>query len=165
MFEGWTLLSAPAAQTRRLRLGRPLPAGPAKIAAGVDVLSGGRLELGIGAATHAVGSLAEACTVIRRLRTEAEPFDFPGGCHRLTGAFCNPKPVQRPHSLVVIGGRAEAVAEHVDRWNFPVATSRRRPRAAGRWTGRVLRSPDPSCCPSPATSPTTSGRQPASSSA
>ena len=106
-FEGWTLLSALAAQTRRLRLGllvtsnrfRP-PAMLAKIAATVDVVSGGRLEFGIGAGSrpghpvarreyeahglpfhdsaYAVGSLAEACTVIRRLWTEAEPFDFDG---------------------------------------------------------------------------------------
>src|SRR5258708_34474604 len=94
-FEGWTLLSALAAQTERLRLGllvtsnrfRP-PAMLAKIAATVDVVSGVRLEFGIGAgsrpgppvarrahAAHglplhdsarAVGSLVEACPGSRR---------------------------------------------------------------------------------------------------
>ncbi len=151
-FEGWTLLSALAAQTERLRLGlmvtsnrfRP-PALLAKIAAGVDVISGGRLEFGIGAgsnvtapiagreyeahglpfhdAAYAVGSLAEACTIIRRLWTETEPFDFDGSYHQLTGAFCNPKPVQQPHPPIMIGGRAtptlRVVAEHADRWNMP----------------------------------------------
>src|SRR5689334_14633583 len=151
-YEGWTLLSALAAQTERLRLGllvtsnrfRP-PAMLAKIAATVDVVSGGRLEFGIGAgsrpghpvarreyeahglpfhdAAYAVGSLAEACTVIRRLWTEAEPFDFDGAYHHLTGAFCNPKPVQRPHPPILIGGRSTAtlrvVAEHADVWNMP----------------------------------------------
>ncbi|MCO6000308.1 LLM class flavin-dependent oxidoreductase [Actinoallomurus rhizosphaericola] len=151
-FEGWTLLPALAAQTERLRLGvmvtsnrfRP-PAILAKIAATVDVVSGGRLEFGIGAgsrpdvplaqreyeahglpfhdAAHAVGSLAEACTIIRRLWTETEPFDFKGGYHRLTGAFCSPKPVQRPHPPIVIGGQStptlRVVAEHADRWNMP----------------------------------------------
>jgi alkanesulfonate monooxygenase SsuD/methylene tetrahydromethanopterin reductase-like flavin-dependent oxidoreductase (luciferase family) len=151
-FEGWTLLSALAAQTERLRLGllvtsnrfRP-PAMLAKIAATVDVVSGGRLEFGIGAGSrpghplarreyeahglpfhdsaHAVGSLAEACTLIRRLWTEAEPFDFDGTHHHLTGAFCNPKPVQRPHPQILIGGRSTAtlrvVAEHADVWNIP----------------------------------------------
>ena len=151
-FEGWTLLSALAAQTERLRLGllvtsnrfRP-PAMLAKIAATVDVVSGGRLEFGIGAgsrpghpvarreyeahglpfhdAAHAVGSLAEACMVIRRLWTEAEPFDFDGTYLDLTGAFCNPKPVQRPHPPILIGGRSNAtlrvVAEHADLWNIP----------------------------------------------
>jgi alkanesulfonate monooxygenase SsuD/methylene tetrahydromethanopterin reductase-like flavin-dependent oxidoreductase (luciferase family) len=151
-FEGWTLLSALAAQTRRLRLGvmvtsnrfRP-PALLAKIATTVDVVSGGRLDLGIGVGSrpdhpparreyaahglpfhdtaHAVGSLAEACTVIRRLWTEAEPFDFHGDYVQLTGAFGNPKPVQRPHPPILIGGRSSAtlrvVAEHADLWNIP----------------------------------------------
>ena len=151
-FEGWTLLSALAAQTERLRLGllvtsnrfRP-PAMLAKIAATVDVVSGGRLDFGIGAGSrpsppeahreyaahglpfhnsaHAVGSLAEACAVIRRLWTEAEPFDFDGAYLQLTGAFCTPKPVQRPHPPILIGGRAAAtlrvVAEHADLWNIP----------------------------------------------
>lgn len=150
--EGWTLLSALAAQTRRLRLGllvtsnrfRP-PAMLAKIAATVDIVSDGRLEFGIGAGSrpslptarreydayglpyhdfaHSVGDLAEACTVIRRLWAEAEPFDFHGTYHRLTGAFCNPKPVQRPHPPILIGGRSSAtlrvVAEHADLWNIP----------------------------------------------
>jgi alkanesulfonate monooxygenase SsuD/methylene tetrahydromethanopterin reductase-like flavin-dependent oxidoreductase (luciferase family) len=149
-FEGWTLLSALAAHTRRLRLGllvtsnriRP-PAVLAKIAATVDVVSGGRLDFGIGAgsrpshplarreydahglpfvdADQAVAALAEACTVIRRLWTETEPFDFHGDHHHLVGAFGNPKPVQRPHPPIIIGGRASAtlrvVAEHADVWN------------------------------------------------
>jgi len=152
IFEGWTLLSALAAQTQRLRLGllvtsnrfRP-PAMLAKIAATVDIVSGGRLDFGIGAgsrpslpmarreydanglpfhdAAHAVGSLAEACTVIRRLWTETEPFDFDGTYIKLSGAFCNPKPIQRPHPPVLIGGRSAAVlrvaAEHADLWNIP----------------------------------------------
>jgi len=152
IFEGWTLLSALAAQTERLRLGllvtsnrfRP-PAMLAKIAATVDVVSGGRLDFGIGVGSrpsppaawreypahglpfhdfpHAVGSLAEACTVIRRLWTEDEPFDFDGAYVQLTSAFGNPKPVQRPHPPIMIGGRATAtlrvVAEHSDLWNIP----------------------------------------------
>jgi alkanesulfonate monooxygenase SsuD/methylene tetrahydromethanopterin reductase-like flavin-dependent oxidoreductase (luciferase family) len=151
-FEGWTLLSALAAQTGRLRLGlmvtsnrfRP-PAMLAKIAAGVDVISGGRLEFGIGAgsrpdvplalreyeahglpfheAADAVGSLAEACTVIRRLWAETVPFDFDGSYHQLAGAFCSPKPVQQPHPQITIGGRStptmRVAAEHADRWNMP----------------------------------------------
>jgi alkanesulfonate monooxygenase SsuD/methylene tetrahydromethanopterin reductase-like flavin-dependent oxidoreductase (luciferase family) len=152
IFEGWTLLSALAARTTRLRLGllvtsnrvRP-PALLAKIAATVDVVSGGRLDFGIGVgsrtdipwarreydayglpyldAKDAVGSFAEACTVIRRLWTEDKPFDFHGNYLNLTGAFCNPKPVQRPGPPFVIGGQATAtlriVAEHADVWNFP----------------------------------------------
>jgi alkanesulfonate monooxygenase SsuD/methylene tetrahydromethanopterin reductase-like flavin-dependent oxidoreductase (luciferase family) len=152
IFEGWTLLSALAAQTERLRLGllvtsnrfRP-PAMLAKIAATVDIVSAGRLDFGIGAgsrtsipwarreydanglpyhdAAYAVGSLGEACTVIRRLWTDDEPFDFDGAYVHLTGAYCNPKPVQRPHPPIMIGGAASAtlrvVAEHADLWNIP----------------------------------------------
>jgi alkanesulfonate monooxygenase SsuD/methylene tetrahydromethanopterin reductase-like flavin-dependent oxidoreductase (luciferase family) len=152
IFEGWTLLSALAAQTERLRLGllvtsnrfRP-PAMLAKIAATVDVVSDGRLDFGIGVGSRpnppaarreypayglpyrdfpdAVGSLAEACTVIRRLWSEDEPFDFDGTYIQLTGAFCNPKPVQRPYPPFMIGGRTTAtlrvVAGHADLWNIP----------------------------------------------
>jgi alkanesulfonate monooxygenase SsuD/methylene tetrahydromethanopterin reductase-like flavin-dependent oxidoreductase (luciferase family) len=150
--EGWTLLSALAAHTRRLRLGVPVtsnrfrpPALLAKIATTVDIVSGGRLDFGIGVGSrprhplarreyeahglpfhdtaHAVGSLAEACAVIRRLWTEEEPFDFHGAHHHLTGAFGNPKPVQRPHPPILIGGRSaptlRVAAEHADIWNIP----------------------------------------------
>ncbi|MEV6334227.1 LLM class flavin-dependent oxidoreductase [Nocardia vinacea] len=150
--EGWTLLSALAAQTRRLRVGllvtsnrfRP-PAMLAKIAATVDIVSGGRLDFGIGVGSRpshplarreyeahglpfhdtasAVDGFAEACMIIQRLWTEDEPFDFHGAHVQLTGAFCNPKPVQRPHPPILIGGRSAATlrvaAEHADLWNIP----------------------------------------------
>src|ERR1700742_899903 len=129
--EGWTLLSALAAQTERLRLGllvtsnrfRP-PAVLAKIAATVDIVSGGRLDFGVGAGSrprpplapreyeayglpfhdfaHSVGSLAEALTVIRRLWTETEPFDFTGTYLNLTGAFGNPKPARPPPPPILV---------------------------------------------------------------
>lgn len=150
-YEGWTLLSALAAQTERLRLGllvtsnrfRP-PAMLAKMAATVDAVAQGRLELGIGAgsrpsapiarreyeahglpfhdAAYAVGALGEACTLIRRLWTETEPFDFDGEYVKVQGAFCSPKPLQRPHPPITIGGGAtptlRIVAQHADVWNF-----------------------------------------------
>jgi len=152
IFEGWTLLAALAAQTERLRLGllvtsnrfRP-PAMLAKIATTVDVISGGRLDFGIGAGSrpsvptarreyeahglpfhdfsHSVESLGEALTLIRRLWTEDEPFDFDGSYHQLVGAFDNPKPVQRPGPPIMIGGRSakllRVVAEQADLWNIP----------------------------------------------
>ncbi|WP_103350775.1 LLM class flavin-dependent oxidoreductase [Amycolatopsis sp. CA-128772] len=152
IFEGWTLLSALAAQTSRIRLGllvtsnrfRP-PAMLAKIATTVDIVSGGRLDFGIGAGSRpshplarreydahglpyhdqadAVAALAEACTVIRRLWTSTSPFDFSGSHVSLSGAFGNPRPVQHPHPPIMIGGRASAtlrvVAEHANLWNIP----------------------------------------------
>ncbi|MDV7133383.1 LLM class flavin-dependent oxidoreductase [Williamsia muralis] len=152
IFEGWTLLSALAAETERLRIGllvtsnrfRP-PAMLAKIATTVDIISDGRLDFGIGAGSrpnppearreypahglpfhdvaHAVGSLAEACVVIKRLWTEESPFDFDGEYVQLTGAMQNPKPVQRQHPPLLVAGRSAAVlrivAEHADIWNIP----------------------------------------------
>ncbi len=152
ILEGWTLLAALAGQTDRLRVGllvtsnrfRP-PALLAKIATTVDVISDGRLDFGIGAGsrpshptarreydahglpyddfTDSVTSLDEALVTIRRLWTAAEPFDFAGVHVRVTGAFGNPKPVQRPHPPIVIGGRSakllRVVADHADLWNIP----------------------------------------------
>lgn len=153
VLEGWTLLAALAARTRRLRLGlmvtsnrlRP-PAHLAKIAATVDVVSRGRLDFGIGVGSRphppqarreyaaygipfdgdtarAIDAFAEACALIRRLWTEPEPFDTIGPHYPLTGAHCNPRPVQEPHPPIVIGGRSTAtlrvVAEHADIWNMP----------------------------------------------
>ena len=142
--EAWTLLSALAAQTRRLRLGvmvtsnrlRP-PALLAKMAATVDVVSGGRLVFGVGAGgsrvgdaqvvagvrreydaygidvvtpSEALGSLDEACTIAKRLWAEAEPFDFDGRWYRLRGAICEPKPIQQPHPPILIGAGGERTA-------------------------------------------------------
>ena len=139
--EAWTLLAALAAETDRLRLGiivtnnriRP-PAVLAKMAATVDIISGGRLDFGIGAGGSAVadpvgrgmvqrefdaygldvvstgeaiGALGEACTIIERLWTEEAPFDFDGRYYRLRGAICEPKPVQRPRPPILIGGSGE----------------------------------------------------------
>jgi alkanesulfonate monooxygenase SsuD/methylene tetrahydromethanopterin reductase-like flavin-dependent oxidoreductase (luciferase family) len=152
IFEGWTLLSALAAHTSRLRLGvlvtsnrfRP-PAILAKIATIVDVVANGRLDFGIGAGSRpnlpmarreyeahglpyddfadSMGALDEALTIIRRLWTEDEPFDFTGNHINLTGAFGNPKPVQKPHPPIITGGRSARLlritAKHADLWNIP----------------------------------------------
>src|SRR5882757_997666 len=120
VLEGWTLLAALASQTRRLALGllvtnnliRP-HAVLAKIAATTDVISGGRLVLGLGAggslgpeslafdlAQPTVGQrierLAEACTILRRLWTENDPVDFDGLHYHLKDARCVPRPIQAP---------------------------------------------------------------------
>jgi F420-dependent oxidoreductase-like protein len=143
--EGWTLLAAFAAQTRRLRLGLMVvgntyrhPAVLAKTAATVDVISGGRLDLGLGAGwneyEHAsmgiplyppgerIRRFGEACEMIRRLFTEPT-VDFDGRYYQLKEARCEPKPVQRPYPPFVIGGGGEQltlriVAQYADIWNF-----------------------------------------------
>lgn len=143
--ENWTLLGALAAQTRRLRIGHLVtsnlyrsPPVLAKMATTIDIISDGRLVLGIGAgwsspeqdaygtprlsAAERIGRLDEACQIIRRAWTE-EVFDFDGRYYQLKGVLCEPKPIQRPHPPILIGGKGErrtlrVVAEHANIWNF-----------------------------------------------
>jgi F420-dependent oxidoreductase-like protein len=143
--EGWTTLTALAQATSRLRLGVLVtgihyrhPAVLANMAATLDIVSGGRLELGIGAGwntdeANAYGidllpikermdKFDEACDVIIALLTETRA-DYAGKYFTLTGAYCEPKAVQRPHPPICIGGSGEKrtlrtaarVAQH---WNF-----------------------------------------------
>ena len=144
-FEGWTLLSALAAQTSRLRLGLMVagntyrhPAVHAHMAATVDVVSGGRLEFGVGAGwneyehesmgipLYAPGErirrLGEACEITKRLWTQ-HLTDFEGRYYQLKEARCEPKPVQQPHPPIVIGGSGEQLtlrvaARYADVWNI-----------------------------------------------
>ena len=145
ILEAWTLLAACAAQTTRLRFGVMVtgntyrhPAVLAKMGATVDVISGGRLDFGIGAGwfefehnaygipLYAPGErirrLGEACEVIKRMWTETAP-SFDGRYYRLQSAYCEPKPVQKPYPPFVIGGGGEqltlrVVARYADMWNF-----------------------------------------------
>jgi F420-dependent oxidoreductase-like protein len=143
--EGWTLLSAFAALTKRLRVGVMVtgntyrhPAVLANMGATVDIISHGRLDFGIGAAWnemehnaygipfYSTGQrlrrLAEACEVIKRMWTETAP-DFEGQYYQLKQAYCEPKPVQKPNPPFVIGGSGEKVtlriaAQYADIWNY-----------------------------------------------
>ncbi len=143
--EGWSLLAALAARTERLRVGLMVtgntyrhPAVLANMAATVDVISHGRLDLGLGAGWHEgehrmygmplyapgerIRRLDEACTVIERLWTEPVA-TFAGRYYQLQEATCAPKPVQKPRPPIVIGGGGEhltlrVVARHADIWNF-----------------------------------------------
>ena len=145
LLECWTTLSALASVTERIRLTpivlantyRP-PALLAKMAATLDVISGGRLELGIGAgggrgdhqasgypfpSTRVrVEMLEEAMEVITRLWTQPKA-DFQGRFYTLDQAVNEPKPVQRPHPQILIGGHGEryllrAVARYADICNI-----------------------------------------------
>jgi alkanesulfonate monooxygenase SsuD/methylene tetrahydromethanopterin reductase-like flavin-dependent oxidoreductase (luciferase family) len=150
----------------------------AKMAATVDHIADGRLVFGIGAGGsrvagdnpavrefeaygvplvspgEAAADLAQSCDIIRRMWTEDEPFDFDGPSIRLRGAVCEPKPVQKPHPPVLIGGLGDRllriVAEHADIWNYPgVPSPQFRERnqvleqhcaAIGRDSGEIIRS-------------------------
>ena len=144
--EGWSVLSAFAALTKRLRLGLMVtgntyrhPAVLANIASTVDVISNGRLDFGIGAGwnelehtaygipLYAPGErikrMGEACEVFKLLWTETTP-DFNGQYYQLKGAYCEPKPVQKPYPPITIGGGGEQltlrmVAKYADIWNMP----------------------------------------------
>lgn len=141
IFEGWSLLAALAAQTRRLQLGLLVssnrirqPAVLGKIATTVDVISGGRLVLGIGVGgTHQPPGtngipgdnpgIAEYAAyglelvspgegigrlaetlTIVRRMFTEDVFDFNGTYYTLTGTRNEPKPVQRPGPPVLVGG-------------------------------------------------------------
>jgi alkanesulfonate monooxygenase SsuD/methylene tetrahydromethanopterin reductase-like flavin-dependent oxidoreductase (luciferase family) len=114
------------------------PAVLAKMAVTVDHISGGRLDFGLGAGWHEeehrgygldfpgpgvrVGMLDEALTIIRRLWTE-DRVTFDGRYYRVHDALCNPKPLQRPHPPIVVGGEKpkmlRVIARHADEWNVP----------------------------------------------
>jgi F420-dependent oxidoreductase-like protein len=129
MLEGWTTISVLAGFTSKIRLGTLVtgnsyrhPSVLAKMGATVDVLSKGRLFMGIGAAWNeeeasAYGipfpstkerleRLDEAVQVIRRMWTE-DKASFDGRYYQLRGAYCNPKPIQQPHPKILIGGGGE----------------------------------------------------------
>ena len=142
-FEGLTLLSAMAERTSRVRCGMLVlgvtyrhPAVVANMAATIDHVSGGRLELGMGAAWFEqehddygipfprigvrMDMLDEACRIMRSLWTQ-ETTTFEGKHFQLKDARLEPKPVQ-DHLPLVIGGSGERrtlriVAEHGDIWN------------------------------------------------
>jgi len=144
VFEGWAMLAAMAEATKRVRIGLMVagnlyrhPAQHAKLAATIDHLSGGRLEFGIGAAWNEpefrmfglpfpsvadrIRMLNEACAVTKLLWTE-ERATYAGKFYRLEGAIAVPKPVQRPHPPIWIGGSGpkrtlRVVARHADVWN------------------------------------------------
>ncbi|MGW0003040.1 LLM class F420-dependent oxidoreductase [Nocardia grenadensis] len=148
--EGWTTLTALAQATQRLRLGTMVtgvhyrhPAVLANMAASLDIISGGRLELGIGAGwneeesgaygiplgtvTERMDRFEEACQVLIGLLSR-ETTDFDGKFYQLTGARNEPKGPQRPHPPICIGGNGEKrtlriTARYAQHWNFVNGTT------------------------------------------
>jgi F420-dependent oxidoreductase-like protein len=143
VFEAWTTLAAMAQATSRVRIGTMVtgnshrhPGMLAKMAVTVDHLSGGRLEMGIGAGgdemvhemfglplgpvRERIEALDEACRILELLWTQPR-VTFSGRHYRLDGAVANPKPVQRPRPPLWIASSGErfglrVVAEHADVW-------------------------------------------------
>jgi alkanesulfonate monooxygenase SsuD/methylene tetrahydromethanopterin reductase-like flavin-dependent oxidoreductase (luciferase family) len=142
-FEGWTLLAALAAEVPRVRIGVLVscntfrhPALLAKMAATVDHISAGRLEVGLGAGWFApeheafgidfppppelVARYREAVQVVDLLlRQEITTFD--GQYYQLNEAPFRPAPVQKPRPPLTLGAHGpkmlKVVAEYADRWN------------------------------------------------
>ena len=144
--DGWTTLAAMATLTARVKIGALVtnntfryPAVLAKMATTVDHLSNGRLILGIGAGYlerehQAYGitlppikerseRLEEALQVITKLWTAESPVSFKGHYYTLVDAPFMPKPLQRPHPPIMIGGIGEKrilplVARYAQMWNI-----------------------------------------------
>jgi F420-dependent oxidoreductase-like protein len=142
--ECWTTLSSLAMLTRRMRIGTLVtgntyrnPAVLAKMAATVDIVSNGRLICGIGSAwqenehraygipfstvEERLRRLDEACQVLLSLWTQHKT-TLKGAYYQLENAPLYPKPVQKPHPELLIGGGGEKlmlriVAKHADHWN------------------------------------------------
>jgi probable F420-dependent oxidoreductase len=169
--ECWTALSALAAVTERVRLGSLAlcndlrnPALVAKMAGSLDLLSGGRLDLGLGAGWYEpeyraagiefdppgdrIRRAGEAVQVIGRL-LEGEELTFEGRHYRIDGAVCRPRPAQRPRPPIWMGGKGDfllrTAAAHADGWNLSwlgrIDTYRERSRAADEACEAVGRDP------------------------
>lgn len=145
VFECWTVMAAVSQVTTRVRLGQMVgcasyrnPALLAKITSTVDVISGGRLDWGIGAGWYdseyraygydfpenrdRIRGMRETIEIAKLLWSEADA-TYEGRIHSIAGAQCDPKPLQDPHPPIWIGGGGEqltlrVVARHADRSNF-----------------------------------------------
>ena len=145
ILESWTTLAALVSVTSKIKVGTMVscnihrnPALLAKTAATLDVLSNGRLEFGLGIGAQeseheAYGfsfpkpkvraeMMSEALEVIIRLWTK-DKADFQGKHYKLKEAICEPKPTQKPHPPIIVGGSGErftlkATAKYADRFDW-----------------------------------------------
>jgi len=143
VFESFALVSALSRETKKIRLGTLVacnsyrnPALTAKISSTLDVISNGRLTLGYGAGWHQneyeaygypfpkggtrVRQMREGVIILKKLWTE-ERASFSGDFYNIKDATCHPKPLQKPHPPIVIGGWGNLIlktaAELGDGWN------------------------------------------------
>lgn len=145
MLESWTTISALAGMTTRIKLGTLVsgivyrhPSILAKIGATLDVLSKGRLFMGIGAAWNQEESFAygipfpstmerllrleEVIQILRKMWTQSTT-TFNGRYYQIKDAYCNPHPLQKPHPPIMVGGGGERntlkiVAKYADACNL-----------------------------------------------
>jgi F420-dependent oxidoreductase-like protein len=145
VFECWTVMAALSQRTSRIRLGQMVscaayrsPAYVAKVTSTIDVLSDGRLDWGIGAGWYEhefraygygfpapkdrIRVLRETVEIVKSMWTEPDT-TYEGRHFQVRGAQCDPKPQQRPHPPIWIGGGGEqltlrVVARHADVSNF-----------------------------------------------
>ncbi|MGN6628591.1 MAG: TIGR03560 family F420-dependent LLM class oxidoreductase [Candidatus Nitrosocosmicus sp.] len=145
IFECYTLLTTAAAITKKIKIGQLVtcnsyrhPPLIAKMLSTLDVISGGRLELGIGAGWYnqeylaygydfpssvaRIRQLDESLSIIKAMWTETYA-DFQGHYYTIKKAICNPKPIQKPYPTIMVGGVGEkyllkVVAKHADRYNL-----------------------------------------------
>lgn len=148
MLEGWITISVLAGITSKIRLGTLVtgiiyrhPSVLAKMGATLDVLTKGRLFMGIGAGWNQEESVAygipfppnkerllrleEAIQIIRKMWTEGEETTatFNGKYYQIKNAYCNPKPIQKPSPPIMVGGSGERytlkiVAKYADACNL-----------------------------------------------
>ena len=145
ILECWTKLSALSTITSEIRLGTMVlcnsfrnPALLAKMSATLDVISNGRLEFGIGSGVQEdehkaygipflkprvrIDRMRETVEIIKKLWTE-EKISYKGRYYSIREALCEPKPVQKPHPPITIGGSGEKLtlrvtAKHADRYDW-----------------------------------------------
>ena len=145
ILECWTTLSALSSITTKIRLGTMVlcnsfrePSLLAKMAATLDFISNGRLEFGIGAGVQVdehdafgipflkphvrIGRMKESVEIIKKMWSE-EKASYEGKYYRIREAVCEPKPVQKPHPPITIGGSGEKItlkvtAQFADRYDW-----------------------------------------------
>ena len=147
ILECWTTLSSLATLTKTIRLGailvniHRLPSITAKMLSTLDIISNGRIEFGLSAgwyeneiksyglpfpkASTRVEMLEEGVIIIKRMLTENQA-SFEGRHYTIKDAKCSPKPIQKPHPPIWIGGGGkktlQLVAKYADGWNYGLCT-------------------------------------------
>ena len=150
IYEAWTMMSALSSVTSKTRIGTLVlcnsfrhPPLLAKMTSTLDVISNGRLEFAIGAGWFEpeytaygydfpdtitrINQMSESVRIIKAMWT-GDKTTFNGKHYKTVDAYCNPKPIQKPHPPVAIGGAGEkhllrVVAELADEWNCPATNA------------------------------------------